>query len=152
MPWLTKKIQRRSEWVKVFSIQMPKNKTWETVNREQRLIEQWQARTRENSKKELRVERQIHNRLSENRLMKENNENKITRENWGGRTENENKREVKKEARWVAWESLEDHRGRAVVTRWERTQVRHDSCELWKCFLQVETLLFPQNHPHKLLL
>ena len=26
--------------------------------------------------------------------MKENNENKITRENWGGRTENENKREV----------------------------------------------------------
>lgn len=34
--------------------------------------------------------------------MKENNENKITRENWGGRTENENKREVKKEARWVA--------------------------------------------------
>ena len=44
---------------------MPKNKTWETVNREQRLIEQWQARTRENSKKELRVERQIHNRLSD---------------------------------------------------------------------------------------
>ena len=33
--------------------------------------------------------------------MKENNENKITRENWGGRTENENKREFLY-ARWLA--------------------------------------------------